>query len=131
MRMCQHARSADPEGDEPCACLSLQCLAPTYLGDFALRGLELRQRGLNRVGNMLVPNNNYCAFEDWIMPILDAMLTEQEEEGTRWTPSKARALCAPTKGGQSCRPLGCVVGLRSGVLFVVSGDLLQQGCQQP
>jgi len=64
-----------------------QCLAPTYLGDFHLKGVELRKEGLNRIGNMLVPNSNYCAFEDWIMPIFEAMLAEQQEQGTRWTPS--------------------------------------------
>ena len=65
-----------------------QCLAPTYLGDFALRGADLRSRGLNRVGNMLVPNANYCAFEDWVMPLLDTMADEQEgPERKRWTPS--------------------------------------------
>jgi deoxyhypusine synthase len=37
-------------------------------------GTELRLKGLNRIGNMLVPNSNYCKFEDWIMPILDQML---------------------------------------------------------
>ena len=65
-----------------------QCLGPTYTGDFHLRGADLRKRGLNRVGNLLVPNSNYCAFEDWIMPILDAMKREQDDEGARWTPSK-------------------------------------------
>ena len=37
---------------------------------------------------MLVPNKNYCLFEDWILPIFDAMLREQREDGTVWTPSK-------------------------------------------
>ena len=64
-------------------------MAPTYAGDFQLRGKDLRAQGLNRVGNMLVPNSNYCAFEDWIMPILDAMLREQKQ-GTLWTPSKVQ-----------------------------------------
>jgi len=65
----------------------IKCLAPTYVGDFQLKGADLRQRGLNRVGNMLVPNSNYCKFEDWVMPILEAMLREQEEQGAAWTPS--------------------------------------------
>lgn len=67
-----------------------QCLGHTYVGDFALRGADLRKRGLNRIGNMLVPNSNYCKFEDWVMPLLDAMLEEQQQQGTRWTPSKVR-----------------------------------------
>jgi deoxyhypusine synthase len=57
------------------------------LGDFHLPGAELRKKGLNRIGNLLVPNSNYCAFEDWVVPILDDMVREQEEEGTRWSPS--------------------------------------------
>jgi deoxyhypusine synthase len=66
----------------------IKCLAPTFLGDFALKGKELRSQGLNRIGNLLVPNDNYCKFEDWMMPILDAMIKEQEEHGTKWTPSR-------------------------------------------
>lgn len=66
----------------------IKCLAPTYTGDFELPGKELRSKGLNRIGNLLVPNNNYCLFEDWIMPILDTMLHEQNTLGTKWTPSK-------------------------------------------
>ncbi|KAK3520395.1 hypothetical protein QTP70_024145 [Hemibagrus guttatus] len=66
----------------------IKCLAPTYLGEFSLPGKELRQRGINRIGNLLVPNDNYCKFEDWLMPILNQMVLEQKTEGTCWTPSK-------------------------------------------
>lgn len=66
----------------------IKCLANAYLGDFSLPGKELRQKGINRIGNILVPNDNYCKFEDWLMPILDQMLLEQNTEGARWTPSK-------------------------------------------
>lgn len=74
----------------PTATSILQCLAPTYLGEYHLKGAELRRSGMNRIGNMVVPNKNYCLFEDWIMPILDAMLKEQKD-GTLWTPSKVRS----------------------------------------
>ena len=66
----------------------ISCLAPSYLGDFALKGKTLRDAGLNRIGNLLVPNNNYCAFQDWIFPILDAMVEEQKTHGVVWSPSK-------------------------------------------
>ena len=66
----------------------IRCMAPTYLGEFSLRGSELREKGINRIGNLLVPNKNYCLFEDWMMPILDQMLHEQTTEGMHWTPSK-------------------------------------------
>lgn len=71
----------------------IKCLAPTYLGSFSASGAALRAKGLNRIGNLIVPNNNYCAFEDWVIPILDQMLQEQEEAFSRtgerfmWTPS--------------------------------------------
>ena len=58
----------------------IKCLAPTFLGKFHYEGEMLRRNGINRIGNLLVPNNNYCLFEDWIMPILDAMLDEQKNE---------------------------------------------------
>lgn len=56
----------------------IKCLAPTFLGEFTLPGKELRKKGINRIGNLLVPNDNYCKFEEWITPILDTMLEEQK-----------------------------------------------------
>jgi len=66
----------------------IKCLGPTYMGEFNYKGETLRKKGLNRIGNLLVPNDNYCKFEDWIMPILDQMLKEQKEENVIWSPSK-------------------------------------------
>ena len=57
----------------------IKCLAPTYIGDFHLSGKNLRRKGINRIGNLLVPNENYCKFENWIMPILDALFEEQNK----------------------------------------------------
>lgn len=64
------------------------CRAVLWRAVLCCAGKELRSKGLNRIGNMLVPNSNYCLFEDWIMPLLDQMLKEQQEQGTVWTPSK-------------------------------------------
>lgn len=66
----------------------IKCMAPFYLGDFALRGKDLREKGLNRTGNLLVPNENYCLFEDWMSPILKEMLQIQKEKNKIWTPRK-------------------------------------------
>ena len=65
----------------------IKCLGKTYLADFNLDGADLRRKGMNRIGNLIVPNDNYCKFEDWLMPILDSMLAEQKQCGTVWTPS--------------------------------------------
>lgn len=44
----------------------IKCLRPTYIGDFSLKGRELRLKGQNRIGNLVVENQNYCEFEDWL-----------------------------------------------------------------
>lgn len=71
----------------------IKCMRKTYLGDFNLDGAELRKKGMNRIGNLVVPNDNYCAFEDWLTPLLDKMLEEQKDrmkEGGEgpWSPSQ-------------------------------------------
>ena len=66
----------------------IKCLGPTYMGAFDLDGATLRKKGLNRIGNLIVPNENYCKFEDWIIPILDEMVVEQDRDSVNWTPSK-------------------------------------------
>ena len=66
----------------------IKCLGPTVLGDFALDGADLRSKGLNRIANMLVPNDNYCKFEDWMTPILNDMVKKQNDENVEWTPSR-------------------------------------------
>ena len=55
----------------------IKCLSPMFIGDFTLKGKDLRLRGLNRTGNLVVPNDNYCVFEEWLQPILNSMADEQ------------------------------------------------------
>ena len=50
----------------------IKCIGPFYLGDFKLSGKKLRERGINRIGNILAPNGRYCKFEDFLIPILDS-----------------------------------------------------------
>ena len=66
----------------------MKCFALPFLGDFALDGATLRKKGVNRIGNTLLPNKNYCLFEEWFAPLLDQMLKEQKEDGVIWSPSK-------------------------------------------
>eukprot|EP00826_Nyctotherus_ovalis_P039683 TRINITY_DN3831_c0_g1_i3.p1 TRINITY_DN3831_c0_g1~~TRINITY_DN3831_c0_g1_i3.p1 ORF type:complete len:371 (+),score=139.40 TRINITY_DN3831_c0_g1_i3:222-1334(+) len=65
----------------------IKCMGNMYIGDFHLKGSDLRKKRLNRTGNMLVPNDNYNIFEDWAFPIFDAMYQEQIGKGTIYTPS--------------------------------------------
>lgn len=43
-------------------------------------GPDVHTPSVLRIGNLLVPNDNYCKFEDWLMPILDQMVLEQNTE---------------------------------------------------
>jgi len=56
-------------------------LAPTYIGSFNRHnGQLLRKIACNRIGNLIVPNDNYCKFENWVTPRMDEMLRQQNEE---------------------------------------------------
>jgi len=68
----------------------MKCIRPHYVGSFELKGSELRVKGINRLGNLLVPNLNYCSFEEWVMPLLNRMHDEQEESKGKliWSPSQ-------------------------------------------
>jgi len=43
---------------------------------------------LNRLGNLIVPSENYTGFEEWVRPIIESMHKEQKEKGKIWSPSK-------------------------------------------
>lgn len=71
----------------------MKTLRPHYMGDFeAHRGKDLRMRGINRTGNLLVPNLNYVALEEWFIPLLNKMHDEQDDRKRKprqiWSPSK-------------------------------------------
>ncbi|XP_033500108.1 deoxyhypusine synthase-like [Epinephelus lanceolatus] len=66
----------------------IKCLGPVYMGEFTLPGKDLYKKGLNRQGNVLMPDENYAKFDEWMVPILKEMLVEQRNQGVRWTPSK-------------------------------------------
>lgn len=68
----------------------IKCFQPTYMGDFGLSGKELRKKGINRIGNLLVPNRNYCEFEDWVSPIIHAMHDEQDAADIKWAQEVAQ-----------------------------------------
>jgi deoxyhypusine synthase len=49
------------------------------MGEFGLNGRELRKKGINRIGNLLVPNKNYCTFEAFLTPVINEMHDEQDK----------------------------------------------------
>ena len=66
----------------------IKTLKPFILGDFRMDGAELRKNGINRIGNILVPNDRYIEFEKAFTPLLHILFTEQKETGKIATPSE-------------------------------------------
>ena len=50
--------------------------APFFLADFRLDGAALRRKGINRIGNLLAPNERYIWFEEFFQPVLKELLDE-------------------------------------------------------
>ena len=65
----------------------MKVLHPHYMGSFHLDGRSLRRKGQNRIGNLLVPNKNYVAFESFLTPLLDDMCRRQVDSGVIQSPS--------------------------------------------
>ena len=59
----------------------IKCLGDFYLGDFRASGAELREKGINRIGNIYAANNRYIEFEEFFQPILKELYDEQKKTG--------------------------------------------------
>ena len=59
----------------------IKCLGDFTLGDFRAHGEELRKKGVNRIGNIFVPNNRYVEFEKFMQPLLEELYQEQKKTG--------------------------------------------------
>jgi deoxyhypusine synthase len=58
-------------------------LANYYHGDFEMNDTELREHGINRLGNVLVPDDSYgIPIEKWMQSFLEDLYKKQ----TRWIP---------------------------------------------
>jgi deoxyhypusine synthase len=66
----------------------IKCLEPFYIGEFEASGAALREKGVNRIGNILVPNNHYVKFEKFLVPLLNQMADEEKASGKSVTPSE-------------------------------------------
>lgn len=54
------------------------------IGNFSSDDVELHEKGINRIGNLLIKNESYMKFEDYINPILDKLYTKKK----RWAVSE-------------------------------------------
>ncbi len=65
----------------------IKCIKPFLLGQFEANGKDLREKGINRTGNIFVPNSRYVEFEKFMVPLLEKM-NEEQKNGTVITPSE-------------------------------------------
>jgi deoxyhypusine synthase len=59
----------------------IKCFGDFKLGKFSASGELLAKKGVNRTGNIYVPNERYCRFEDFVVPILEEIYKEQKKTG--------------------------------------------------
>ena len=63
----------------------MKCMGTFHLADYNMNDVQNRLNGHCRIGNMLVPNDNYVKLEEFLLPVFAAMAREQEK-GAKWTP---------------------------------------------
>jgi deoxyhypusine synthase len=49
----------------------IKCFGDFKLGEFNLNGSDLRDKGINRAGNILIPNSRYLKFEEFALAVLE------------------------------------------------------------
>lgn len=59
----------------------IKTLHPFMLGSFRMDDKELREKGINRIGNILVPNQCYIEFEKIMIPFMKQLYDEQKKSG--------------------------------------------------
>lgn len=65
----------------------IKCLGDFKLGSFEASGRDLRDEGINRIGNIFVPNSRYVRFEEFFQPILQELYEESKKTGKIISPS--------------------------------------------
>ncbi|MBS3053361.1 MAG: deoxyhypusine synthase [Candidatus Aenigmarchaeota archaeon] len=66
----------------------IKTLKPFLLGSFHADDKQLRKHGINRIGNIFVPNDRYIAFEKLMMPFLQKTHEKQAAENKITTASE-------------------------------------------
>jgi len=56
----------------------IRSFRPYLLGDFGMDDRELRKKGINRIGNILVPSDRYVLLERKIQPLLKRLYREKK-----------------------------------------------------
>lgn len=64
----------------------MKCFNPTFLADFGLNGKKLRENGWNRIGNLVISNDNYMHLEGWFNEMMEELVAGRSAEYPRAAP---------------------------------------------
>ncbi|HID73042.1 TPA: deoxyhypusine synthase, partial [Candidatus Micrarchaeota archaeon] len=67
---------------------AMKALGDFYVGCWDVDDRELRERGINRIGNILVPTERYVALEKFLLPIFEELYARFRETGHLPSPSE-------------------------------------------
>ena len=59
----------------------IKCYKPFVIGDFRAYGPHLREEGVNRTGNIFIPNDRYIYFERYMNSLLTRLYEKQKSKG--------------------------------------------------
>lgn len=66
----------------------MKCIGTFHMGEYNMNDIQNRLNGHCRIGNILVPNDNYIKLEEFLLPIFSQMAKEQVKDSIKWTPRK-------------------------------------------
>lgn len=66
----------------------IKCFKPFVMGDFRANGTQLREEGINRTGNIFIPNDRYVYFDKFMRIFLERLFKLQKETQTIITCTK-------------------------------------------
>ena len=55
----------------------IKCFKPFVIGDYRANGANLREEGINRTGNIFIPNDRYIYFERFMNNLLERLYKQQ------------------------------------------------------
>ncbi|MDO8511203.1 MAG: deoxyhypusine synthase [Nanoarchaeota archaeon] len=64
----------------------IKCLKPFVLGNFDVSGRMMFENGVNRTGNIFIPNDRFAAFDDFMQKFFERIYKVQKETGKVFCP---------------------------------------------
>ena len=83
----------------------IKALKPFVLGKFDAPGKMLFEHGINRTGNIFVPNDRFAVFDQFMQKVFEKILTEQQEKRKIFCPNDV------------IRELGLTINDQSSILY--------------